>query len=52
MREQHVMTMDDVDGVSADHESGTPTLRIDTGVASSDVVRGVIEGLGYEMASR
>ncbi len=41
-----------VDGVSADHESSTVMLFTDPDVTSTDVVRGVIEGLGYEMASR
>jgi len=40
-----------VDRVSADHETGTVTLQADPDVTSVDVVRGVIEDLGYEMAS-
>lgn len=41
-----------VDGVSADHEAGTVTLQTDPNVTSTDVVRDVIEELGYEVASR
>jgi copper chaperone len=43
--------VDGVDGVSADHEAGTVSLQADPDVTSTDVVRGVIEELGYEVAS-
>lgn len=43
--------VDGVDGVSADHEAGTVTLQTDPDVTSTDVVRDVIEELGYEVAS-
>ena len=44
--------VDGVDGVSADHAAGTVTLHTNADVTSADVVRGVIEDLGYEMVSR
>jgi len=43
--------VDGVDGVSADHEAGTVSLLVDAAVAGTDVVHGVIEDLGYEVAS-
>ncbi|MCL1594156.1 MAG: heavy-metal-associated domain-containing protein [Actinomycetia bacterium] len=38
-----------VNEVSADHEAGTVTLNADSDVVGVDVVRGVIEDLGYEV---
>ena len=44
--------VDGVDGVSADREAGTVMLQADPDVTSTDVVRDVIEDLGYEVVSR
>jgi copper chaperone CopZ len=43
--------MDGVEGVSADHGAGTVTFHADSEAESTDVIRGVIEDLGYEMVS-
>jgi copper chaperone len=43
--------VDGVEGVSADHEVGTVTLQADPAAAGTDVIRGVIVDLGYEVAS-
>lgn len=40
-----------VNEVSAPHEAGLVTLRIDAADSGTDVVRGVIENLGYEVVS-
>ena len=46
-----VSEVDGVDGVSADHEAGVVTLQADPAITSTDVVRSVIEDLGYEVVS-
>ncbi len=46
-----VSAVDGVDGVVAGHETGTVTLRTDPDVVGTDVVRGVVEELGYEVVS-
>ncbi len=38
-----------VEDVSADHDSGTVTVRFDPAVASAQSVHGTIEGLGYQV---
>lgn len=51
--EQRVTTALDtlfgVEEVSANHETGTVTMRFDPAVAGEDIMVGAIEGLGYRV---